>query len=185
MFPAEVPNTTIEGPMSLEAVFALWRQGCLSGAVAPTQPISPNSVIPRVVVKPQTAVNYADPAKIAVRNRIITDTWQARMSAAGSSARSQAPDKGSASVRNIFQSIKRKAAFPKTPDQPMLVDQPSPLPPVSESSAAVQLTEPINLINTAMHNRDNSTSSTEVASGASARSLTTELQDILASVHGK
>ena len=115
------------------------------GELEATKAISPNSVLPRVVVKPQVTVNYADPTRIAARNEIISELWHAKTSA----ARADEPmdtDPAPPSVGNIFQTGKKKARSRKLRDQIMRIDRSAVAPTspaVSESFTFVDATEPI------------------------------------------
>ena len=138
-----VQDATSEGPKKLAEIYKVWRDGCLCGKLAATKPISPNSVLPRVVMRPRAAVNYADPAKRAARDELISDLWHVKTTAPDDPMDT---DPAPAPVGNIFQSAKKKAQLRKTRDPIAPHNRSAAVPAspaVSESSTFVEATEPI------------------------------------------
>ena len=70
-------------PQTLADAFELWKRACLTGAVHYFKPISPHSVLPRIVARPSVVVeDHVDVdmvAKLARRNELITDIFRARV----------------------------------------------------------------------------------------------------------
>ena len=70
-------------PQTLADAFTLWKRACLTGAVPYFKPISPHSVLPRIVTRPSVVVeddvDIDMVAKLAKRDELITDIFKAHV----------------------------------------------------------------------------------------------------------